>query len=152
MRNEFSRSTETQCNATKCFHCCEERGSIFRLARAAGRTYPGANNSIPYAGLSSLPPGLGPFFLSASGPPVVRGLIYPDRTFGPTSARPNSDIPPLFSALTVESTSCVELKQKTPRKRGLDTSKPGIVVELDARHALLDEGTLLHRMNSEVLR
>jgi hypothetical protein len=66
--------------------------------------------------------------------------------------RPNSDIPPLLAALTVESTSCVELKQKTPRKRGLDASKPGIVVELDARHALLDEGTLLHRMNSEVLR
>src|SRR5438477_8837933 len=32
-----SRSDEAQCNARKCFHCCEERGLIFRLARAAGR-------------------------------------------------------------------------------------------------------------------
>jgi hypothetical protein len=51
----------------------------------------------------------------------------------------------------VESTRCGESKQKTPPKRGLDVSKPGIVVELDARHAIFDEGTFLHHMNSEVL-
>jgi hypothetical protein len=48
-------------------------------------------------------------------------------------------------------TSDIPLETQTPPKRGLDASKSGIVVELDARHARLDEGTLLHRMNSEAL-
>jgi hypothetical protein len=42
-------------------------------------------------------------------------------------------------------------KTKRPRRSGA-LSQADPVVELDARHALLDKGALRHRMNSEVLR
>ena len=59
---------------------------------------------------------------------------------------------PQATAPILDSTnSDIPLETQTPPKRGLDASKRGIVVELDAPHARLDEGTLLHHMNSEAL-
>ena len=59
----------------------------------------------------------------------------------------------LFNASSIwtagrEDKLCGNRKEKTPPKRGFDASKP---VKLDAVHALLDEGTLLHQMISKVL-